>query len=75
MPEDKNTQAPEKNVGQLESLVSATLGGLFLVRGLLPRSFKQATLLLLGGSLLYRGLTSHCNVYQAMGVNTNKDNA
>lgn len=71
MPEDHN--APEKNVGQVEALVSATLGGLLLVRGLLPRSISQAALLLVGGSLLYRGLTSHCATYAALGVNTNKE--
>ena len=71
MPEEMN--APEKNVGQVESLVSATLGGLLLVRGLLPRSISQAALLLVGGSLLYRGLTSHCATYAALGVNTNKE--
>ena len=71
MPEDHN--APEKNVGQVEALISATLGGLLLVRGLLPRSISQAALLLVGGSLLYRGLTSHCPTYSALGINTNKE--
>ena len=42
------------------------------MRGLLPRSISQAALLLVGGSLLYRGLTSHCPTYAALGVNTNK---
>lgn len=74
MPEDSNAnQGPEKNVGQAESLISATIGGLLLVRGLVPRSFKQATFLLLGGALLYRGLTSHCNMYQSLGINTDKN--
>ena len=57
------------NVGMTERWVSIGLGSLFLLRGLFRR--RGGLLLpLVGGGLLYRGLTGHCHAYGALGMNT-----
>ena len=65
-------QAGFKNVGSLESGFSLLLGVLFVVAALFPRSIKQVFLLGAGTSLVYRGMTSHCTVYEALGLDTDK---
>jgi uncharacterized membrane protein len=58
------------NVGDAERWISA-LGGAALVGfGLSRRSLGGAALAALGGSLLWRGATGHCGLYNALGVNT-----
>ncbi len=61
-----------KNVGTLESAASLALGVLFLAGALFPRSLKQFFLLGVGGGLVYRGMTSHCGLYQALGLDSAK---
>ncbi|HEX5709534.1 MAG TPA: SRPBCC family protein [Pyrinomonadaceae bacterium] len=58
------------NVGQTERWASAVGGGALALYGLTRGSMGGIALALIGGSLLYRGVTGHCNVYQAMGYNT-----
>jgi uncharacterized membrane protein len=65
-------QVGSKNVGSLESGFSLLLGVLFVVAALFPRSIKQLFLLGAGTSLVYRGMTSHCAVYEALGFDTDK---
>ena len=72
MQEQNPAPASLKNVGSLESGFSLLLGTLFVVAALFPRSIKQLFLLGAGTSLVYRGMTSHCGVYQALGLNTDK---
>ena len=64
--------AGSKNVGSLESGFSLLLGVLFVVAALFPRSLKQLFLLGAGTSLVYRGMTSHCAVYEVLGLDTDK---
>ncbi len=59
-----------RNVGSLEGALSVGLGVLCVIAAVLPRSLKQLLLLSLGGGLLYRGMTGHCGVYRAMGIDT-----
>ncbi len=59
-----------QNVGQTERYVSAIGGGALALYGLTRGSLGGIALALIGGSLVYRGTTGHCNVYEAMGVNT-----
>lgn len=57
------------NVGDLERTLSVLGGGALALYGL--RHALPHLMLLLGGSaLIYRGLTGHCPVYQAMEVDT-----
>lgn len=61
-----------RNVDPLEGTLSVAAGVLLLVAALFPRSLRQLLMLSLGGSLLYRGITGHCSVYQAVGIDTAK---
>lgn len=58
------------NVGQTERWASAIGGGALALYGLTRGSLGGVALALIGGSLVYRGATGHCNVYDAMSVNT-----
>jgi uncharacterized membrane protein len=62
------------NVGEIERWASSIGGGALALYGisrLITRgSVGGAVLALVGGSLLYRGTTGHCEMYHALGVNT-----
>lgn len=58
------------NVGEYERLASTVGGPLLAIYGLSRRSPLGLGLALVGGALLYRGVTGHCEVYQALGMNT-----
>jgi uncharacterized membrane protein len=59
-----------KNVGMDERHVTLVLGGALAALGL----FRMRPMsLLLGGGLIYRGMTGHCAAYEALGINTNED--
>jgi uncharacterized membrane protein len=58
------------NVGQTERWASTIGGGVLAVYGLTRGSMGGLVLALVGGSLVYRGTTGHCNVYEAAGINT-----
>ena len=60
----------DTNMNPLESGLSVAGGILLLVAALFPRTLKQLLLLGLGGGLLYRGMTSKCGVYAALGIDT-----
>jgi uncharacterized membrane protein len=62
--------APQVNVGDAERLLSAVGGGVLALLGLSRRSLGGLALTAIGGSLVYRGVTGHCSMYQALGVNT-----
>ncbi len=57
------------NVGMDERHVTLVLGGMLTAMGLLR--FRPLTALL-GGALVYRGMTGHCTAYQALGIDTNE---
>jgi uncharacterized membrane protein len=58
------------NVGSYERLVSAVGGPLLAIYGLSRRSPGGLGLALIGSALFYRGVTGHCQVSEALGVNT-----
>jgi uncharacterized membrane protein len=62
------------NVGETERWASAIGGGALAVYGLTQLikngSWGGAVLALVGGSLVYRGSSGHCAMYQAAGINT-----
>jgi uncharacterized membrane protein len=60
----------EVNVGQYERWASAIGGGALALYGLTRRTWGGAVLALVGGSLIHRGTTGHCYMYQATGINT-----
>lgn len=58
------------NVGDTERLLSTIGGGALALYGLTRGSLGGIALALAGGALIYRGVTGHCNLYEAVGVNT-----
>ena len=58
------------NVGPSERSLSLLGGGVLLACGLIKGSTGGLAVAALGAGLLYRGLTGHCYLYQAMGENT-----
>src|SRR5688572_2466995 len=60
------------NVGEIERLASAVAGGALSVYGFRQRSIGGLCLTLAGTALLHRGVTGHCNTYQAFGITTNE---
>ena len=62
-----NTQT---NVGTNERIVSAVGGGALLTYGLKRGDNLGIILSILGGGLALRGATGHCQVYDAMDINT-----
>ena len=58
------------NVGDTERIISAVAGGFVLLYGLSRLSLSTIIAAAAGGGLLYRGLTGHCSVYQALEKST-----
>ncbi len=58
------------NVGDVERWVSAIGGTLFVAQGLRSRSLPGVALALLGGGMIYRGVTGHCGTYKALNIDT-----
>ena len=73
VPEPVAALTGNRNVGELEAMLSMGMGVLFVVAALFPRSIKQLVMLSLGGGLLYRGMTGHCGVYEAAGIDTTNE--
>jgi uncharacterized membrane protein len=60
----------QPNVSDLERWISA-LGGSFLITcGLGQKGITRLALAALGGGLVYRGVTGHCPLYTALGMDT-----
>jgi uncharacterized membrane protein len=58
------------NVSDIERWGSAIGGILLAFYGLSRRSLAGAGLAALGAGLVHRGISGHCHLYQALGVNT-----
>jgi len=63
-------RAPHINVGETERMLSGLGGAVFLAYGLSRGGLGGVALALLGGSLVYRGVTGNCKMYEALGVDT-----
>jgi uncharacterized membrane protein len=62
-----------KNVGTIERWGSVIGGAALTAYGLKRRSLGGVALALLGGGLVYRGMTGYCQLYQALGSNNARD--
>ncbi|HYY55860.1 MAG TPA: SRPBCC family protein [Pyrinomonadaceae bacterium] len=71
---ERGGRSADVNVGEIERWASSIGGGALVVYGvtrlLSQRSVGGAVLALVGGCLVYRGATGHCDMYQAVGINT-----
>lgn len=65
-----NIGSSNVNVNQTERWASALAGGALAIYGLTRRTWGGGVLALVGGTLIYRGSTGHCYMYDALGVNT-----
>lgn len=67
----QETTMPEgANVGLLERIASTALGGVLVTRGIQKHSVTSIAGAVVGANLIYRGISGHCGLYSALGVNT-----
>ena len=62
--------AEEINVGTPERWFSVVAGSAIAAYGLTRRSISGLVLAGLGGALVWRGASGHCNVYESLGIST-----
>jgi uncharacterized membrane protein len=60
------------NINDAERVASVIGGGTLIAWGLARRKWDGLLMAAVGGGLMYRGATGHCDVYQALGMNTAK---
>lgn len=60
------------NVGEIERVLSVLGGGVLTLSGLQRFSLKGIALAILGGGLVYRGVTGHSNLYQKLEIMTSE---
>ena len=65
---------PRQNVGQQERNWSVIGGAALAALSLGGRGLTRLLGVLAGGALVYRGVTGHCHMYEALGMNTLGDN-
>lgn len=76
MPDTSNATTRSRdnvNVSRPERWASSVAGGALIAYGLRKRSFSGMSLAALGGVLAYRGLTGHCDFYEAAGIHTGRE--
>jgi len=73
--EARGAQPSSVNINDNERLISGAAGAVMAILGISRRSFPGFLLAGIGTSLLYRAATGHCHLYEALGVDTNEDNA
>jgi uncharacterized membrane protein len=60
----------DTNVSQPERWLSIIGGGSLIAYGLSRKSIEGFALAALGGGLMWRGYSGHCDIYQSLGINT-----
>lgn len=65
-------RSPETNVNETERWISLIGGTTLAAYGLARRDRGGLGLAAIGGVLLWRGATGHCDMYQALGINTSE---
>jgi len=73
--EERAASRSRQNVGDMERMISAVVGGGLLMTGLPRRSWAGAGLTVVGAALLHRGMTGYCAALDMLGVNTNEGSA
>lgn len=63
------------NLGDMQRMVSAVLGGGLLIGGLPRRSWAGTGMSIVGAALLHRGISGYCSLFHAMGINTHDQGA
>lgn len=70
--EEIRSRAGEINLNQPERWLSVVAGSALAAYGLKRRSITGFVLATIGGGLLWRGATGHCAVYEALGIDSTK---
>lgn len=65
----------QKNVSDGERAVSIASGAVLALLGLERRDLAGLAIAGIGGALAYRGATGHCSAYQALGVDTRREDS
>ena len=68
--EDSHRPTSGLNVGEVERYASTIGGTILVLHGLRRGTFGGLAAAILGGSLIYRGATGHCQAYSALGIDT-----
>lgn len=68
----RTPMATHVNVSEVERALSALAGGGLAIYGISRGSLGGAALAAVGASLVYRGVTGHCHLYEALGVDTSQ---
>ena len=69
----ENALAGDVNVGRAERLLSTAVGAMLAVGGLRRGGARGILSAGLGAALLHRGVTGHCMVYDALGIDSTRD--
>lgn len=59
-----------ENIGDVQRVLSAIAGMVFIAGGLSSRNWRGAVLAIVGGSLFYRAVSGYCPAFGAMGIDT-----
>ena len=70
---ETNVSSSSVNVGQVERWASAVGGGALAIYGVTRGSLGGIALALVGAALVQRGVTGHCNLYDAINFNSAGD--
>jgi uncharacterized membrane protein len=70
---DQGRQEQRINVGQNERVVSVAAGVILALQGLSRGSIPGLLTAAVGGMLVYRGVSGHCNMYDKLGIDTAHD--
>ena len=68
----ENALAGDVNVGRSERLLSTAVGAMLAVGGLRRGGVRGILSTGLGAALLHRGITGHCMVYDALGIDSTR---
>jgi uncharacterized membrane protein len=68
----RGSSSSQVNVNDTERIISGVGGGALAAYGLTRGDWLGAGLAILGASLLYRGTTGYCGMYDAIGVDTSE---
>jgi uncharacterized membrane protein len=71
--EHHHSDHAEINVGKTEREFSIIGGTVLAVCGLLRGSLSGLALAAIGGAMIWRGHSGHCQMYEAMGVDTSEE--
>ena len=70
---DQDQQKQKVNVANPERAVSVAAGSILALLGVRRHSIPGLLIAGLGGAMVYRGASGHCDMYEALGVDTTRD--